>query len=141
MKTKITLEVNIFLNKYIKSFQELKLINIFIILLCIFLTYYISEKILIPFNFYIEYKWLDIPVHIFGAFLFTNLFINIIKSKYINFRNILIFILFVGVGWELLEYVKDVINLSNFPGWLDTFKDLFDDMLGAYIAFLFYKNK
>lgn len=141
MKTKITSEINTFFNKYIKSYQELKLINIFVILFCVFLTYYISEKILIPFNFYLEYKWLDIPMHILGAFLFTSLFINIIKSKYINFRNILIFILFVGISWEFLEYIKDVINLNNLPGWLDTFKDLFDDILGTYLAFLFYKNK
>ncbi len=141
MKTKISSEINTFFNKYIKSYQELKLINIFVILFCVFLTYYISEKILIPFNFYLDYKWLDIPIHILGSFLFTNLFINIIKSRYINFRNILIFILFIGINWEALEYIKDVINLNNLPGWLDTFKDLFDDILGTYLAFLFYKNK
>ena len=134
-------KINTFLNKYTKSFEEIKIVNIVFILMCIFLAYYISEKILIPFNFYLEYKWLDVPMHILGSFLFTNLFINIIKSKYINFRNILIFILFIGISWELLEYIKDVINLNNFPGWLDTFKDLFDDVLGAYAAFRFYKNK
>jgi hypothetical protein len=73
--------------------------------------------------------------------LFTNLFLQAIKSKYIDFRNVLIFILFIGIGWEFLEYIKDVINLKSFVGWADTLKDLLNDILGAYLAFLFYKNK
>lgn len=128
-------------HKYLKDRKELSFLKVSFILSCIFLTYIISEKVLLPFNFYYDYKWLDIPVHMFGAFLFTNLFLQVIKSKYINFRNVLIFILFIGISWELLEYIKDVINLKSFVGWADTSKDLVNDVFGAYLAFVLYKNK
>lgn len=141
MKTKITSEINTFLNKYTKSYKELNKIKILFILFSIFLTYFISKNIFEPFNFYYDYKWLDIPMHMLGGFLFANLFLETINNKYINFRNLLFFTLFIGISWELLEYALDITNLKSFVGWFDTFKDLFDDILGAYLAFLFYKNK
>jgi hypothetical protein len=137
----MTTKIIKYFGKYFKTFSEISIFNMLFILSCIFLTYIISEKVLLPFNFYYDYKWLDIPVHMLGAFLFTNLFLQAIKSKYIDFRNVLIFILFIGIGWEFLEYIKDVINLKSFVGWADTLKDLLNDILGAYLAFLFYKNK
>jgi hypothetical protein len=144
MKTKIInikSGVSALLEKYIKNFKEINLSKIFIILFCIFLTYIISEKVLLPFNFYLEYKWLDIPMHIIGAFLFTKLFLEIINSKYINFKTVLFFILFIGIGWEVLEYIKDITNLKSFVGWTDTFKDIFNDVFGAYLAFALNKKK
>lgn len=142
MKTKSI----IFLDKYIKrdyfkSFRDINYYKVFLILITIFLTYYVSKNILEPLNFYDEYKWLDIPMHVLGSFLFANLFLSIVSSRHINFRNILYFILFIGISWEILEYASDIINLKSFVGWIDTFKDLFDDIFGAYLAFIFYKNK
>lgn len=127
--------------KYFKNIKEINYYKVFFILICIFLTYYVSKNIFEPLNFYFEYKWLDIPMHILGGFLFTNLFINLSNNKNVNFRNILIFILFIGISWEILEYALDIINLKSFVGWFDTIKDLFDDIIGAYIAFVLYKSK
>lgn len=141
MKTKISSEINNFLNKYVKNIREINYFKVFFILLCIFLSYYLSKNILEPLNFYNDYRWLDIPMHILGGFLFASLFLNIISDKYINFKNILYFVLFIGISWEIFEYTLDIINLTSFPGWLDTFKDLLDDIIGAYLAFVFYKSK
>jgi hypothetical protein len=117
-------------------------------LFAILLTFLVSDLLFEKANLYYELRWLDIPMHMLGAFLFASLFIyfSLYKksnNKYlkINYKNIIIFVLFVGVVWEVYEYIHDIIRQVEWRGVGDTSKDLVNDIIGASIAFLLNKNK
>ncbi len=120
------------------------LVTLFAILSTFLISNFLFEKI----NLYYELWWLDIPMHIFGGFLFALLFIyfSIYKkssSKYlsINYKNILLFVLFIGVIWEVYEYLHDIMRDQVWRGWTDTIKDLCNDMFGASIAYIIKRKK
>jgi hypothetical protein len=48
--------------------------------------------------------------------------------------------LVVAICWELYEYVRNIMNYSDWSGWYDTFKDLFDGFIGMSIAYFFVKK-
>jgi hypothetical protein len=117
-------------------------------LFAILLTFLVSDLLFEKANLYYELRWLDIPMHMLGGFLFASLFIyfSLYKksnNKYlkINYKNIIIFVLFVGVVWEVYEYIHDIIRQVEWRGVGDTSKDLVNDIIGASIAFLLNKNK
>lgn len=88
--------------------------------------------------------WLDIPMHIWGGFLFGSLFIfcSDFKNSKSSWVLILLFVFIIGFVWEVYEYIHDIYYVVQWGGWLDTIKDLCDDLIGGAIAyFLFAKNK
>lgn len=79
------------------------------------------------------------PTHVFGG-LTVGLWAAAVSIKLgLSKKRAMILILgltaAVGVSWEVWEALE---GLSGGP--LDTLKDLLDDMLGAVIAWLIYKN-
>ncbi len=127
---------------FIKNYQDINYYKVVFTLLCIFLTYFLSRNFLEPFDLYREYFWLDIFMHILGGFLFSTLFFHISKKEYFNFKNIFYFIMFIGIIWEIYEIIFNVmIKNQESSGVLDTIKDLINDTIGAWLAFLFYKKK
>lgn len=96
-----------------------------------------SNYIFDPLNLYYELPWLDIPVHILGGFgvvwFFISLF-NVAKKSY-TLRIILLLALAVVITVEIYEYILNILGLRLRGGWLDTFKDLIDGMIGAMIAY------
>lgn len=127
---------------FIKNYQDINYYKVIFTLLCIFLTYFLSRNFLEPFDLYREYFWLDIFMHILGGFLFSTLFFHISKKEYFNFKNIFYFIMFIGIIWEIYEIIFNVmIKNQESSGALDTIKDLINDTIGAYIAFILNKKK
>jgi Na+/glutamate symporter len=150
------------------------------ILSAILATQIINEVVFDRLNLYYELPWLDIPMHIWGGFLFGVLFCvftvvtkqrflfggsceknsdkvnfacfreqiksghekikNEISTK-VLFLNILFFVICIGVAWEIYEYLLGLAHIKVWGGWFDTIKDLFDDSIGAYIAYRIYKKE
>ena len=128
--------------------------KVVIILFLILATQLFSEMFLIPNDLYYIIPWLDIPMHILGGFLFGCLFmffvemvsldyvkINFLKRFEPKLLHLFYFILFVGVTWEIYEYMNDIVNYREWRGVLDSVKDLFDVCLGAFGAYYLLKNK
>ena len=97
---------------------------------------------------YFQYSFYDIFMHILGG-VGIGLFITaFVKSNFSHFtnalhvrRNIVIGVFLVGIVWELFEIY---FNIAGAPLWtkayyIDTVKDLIDDMIGgaivAWVAF------
>ena len=135
--------MNIFKN--IKNVQALKIFSVLVLILA---TQIFSELLLVPNDMYYIIPWLDIPMHIWGGFLFGLLFIfytdyknrGKLFYKY-NILHIFAFVFIIGIAWELYEYINDVVNYRDWRGILDTVKDLFDDILGSFLAYIFFKSR
>lgn len=111
-------------------------------------TQLFSELYLVKKDMYYIIPWLDIPMHIWGGFLFGTMFVYVYEyinrdklSERINLKHLLVFVFLIGVIWELYEYVFDVIGHREWRGLPDSLKDLFDDLLGACLAYLFISKK
>ena len=135
--------MNIFKN--IKNVQALKIFSVLVLILA---TQIFSELLLVPNDMYYIIPWLDIPMHIWGGFLFGLLFIfytdyknrGKLFYKY-NILHIFASVFIIGIAWELYEYINDVVNYRDWRGILDTVKDLFDDILGSFLAYIFFKSR
>ncbi len=97
----------------------------------------ISHFVFEPMDLYFILPNLDILMHVLGGFAFGFFFISLFEFKSFKFSllSIMLLVLFVGIVWEVYEWVSDIINLRTYGGWVDTIKDIFDDMLGAYLSF------
>src|SRR5882724_2628370 len=106
-------------------------------------------------NLYWTLPWYDIPMHIAGGVWVGLLFFYLMERRTGNpMRDPLVplllrtlgFVALVGVAWEFYEYVSDVFILHKYA-WgdalsgqaFDTLKDLFNDLLGAFLASLWYR--
>lgn len=135
--------MNVFKN--IKNVQALKIFSVLVLILA---TQIFSELLLVPNDMYYIIPWLDIPMHIWGGFLFGLLFIfytdyknrGKLFYKY-NILHIFASVFIIGIAWELYEYINDVVNYRDWRGILDTVKDLFDDILGSFLAYIFFKSR
>lgn len=118
--------------------------NAFCVLFAMAATFLISEYILVPANLYYELWWLDIPMHIWGGFLIGSLSLNLLKiqnkTSLISLAHVLAYVFFVACIWEVAEYFKGVVDYTQIFGWFDTVKDMFDGLLGGYIAFKLWKK-
>jgi hypothetical protein len=95
----------------------------------------------VEYSLYWTSLWWDIPTHMLGG-LTVGLWAAAVSSRFnVPLRRGLFYILglalAVGVAWELWEVVE---GLSG--GWLDSIKDLFDDLFGcAVAAMLFFRSR
>lgn len=92
-------------------------------------------------SFYYFYPNTDIFMHLLGGFSITTLAISILRDiKMDNNINILLFIFFVSIFWEYIEFYlgKNIYINSNFL--IDTIVDLLMNALGGIISYIcFYK--
>lgn len=107
-----------------------------IILLCL------SVFVFDPSYLYYELPWLDIPMHIMGGFGVASLTGAILsyKKKNVSYKRLFIAYAIVAVSWELYEYVKDIMAITEWNGWFDTIKDLIDGLIGMSIAYFFVRK-
>ncbi len=96
------------------------------------------------FYWYSAMWWFDIPMHIMGG-MFLGLLAGALFFKKIRTLSnkealvvILLFVLIVGLGWEVFEYVVQTIikgqQLASIP---DSVKDMVMDLLGGLLTSLF----
>jgi len=121
------------------------IISLILILIFYFLT--------IINDWFYSIWWIDTPMHLAGG-AWTALFAIYIYNKYFDFQKnklffqliiILSSVALIGVFWEFYEFILDVIIFKKYlfynePGYIlfDTLKDLFNDLVGALISFIFY---
>lgn len=110
------------------------------VLSLLLLTFIISRFIFEPANFFYEFPWLDIPMHILGGYLIGILLVSlsIYNKTFIN-KQFFFWVLFiVMVAWEVYEYKRGAVLYDKLFDYVDTLKDVVFGYLGAYIA---YKRK
>lgn len=103
----------------------------------------LSQYIFVPANIYKELWWFDIPMHIMGGFgvaAFTSALLTY-KQKEVSFKVLLTSFFIVAFLWEVYEYVKDFITLSNQNDIIDTISDFVNGALGAVIAYWLVTKK
>ncbi len=114
-----------------------------ILLVCIVALHIVA----LQFFLYWMYSWFDIMMHFLGGlfvslmtlwFFFESGYVNIYRS----IQNVVIIaggsIVFIGIGWEILEVLAGIPIEENFIS--DTVTDLIMDVIGASIAiFIFIK--
>ena len=100
-----------------------------------------------------NFWWYDIVAHILGGawvgitffYIFCQREKIFFSEKFIwNLIGALSFVALLGVAWELYEFTVDhIINIPYDlalaqPSLVDTMKDLFNDLLGGFLASLYY---
>lgn len=116
--------------------------SIFYSLSYLLILFSISQFVFTPMHLFYEIWWLDIPMHILGGALVALLALSIFKyqNKEISFVKIAIFVIVVGILWEIYEYSMYYFFNYDWNGVFDTAKDLFDDLIGASLVYLFNKK-
>jgi hypothetical protein len=96
---------------------------------------------------YFYYQWLDIPVHFLGGlwtgFIFFWFFSRFsLDFVFVNRKTIIISLmvcaLSVGLIWEVFEFFAKIAVLVPDIYLIDTIKDLFTDVLGALVSYIYF---
>ncbi len=83
----------------------------------------------------------DVFMHIIGgimAGLYATVFLEAFRIKE-SWSRVLLLVFLVGLGWEALELIYHVA-LVDFWYWVDTVKDLVDDIIGGTIAYYIWRK-
>lgn len=114
------------------------------------LLYVFNAGLTYVWNSYITYPWIDIPMHFLGGAAVAWTFIHgmravedITHKKYaITVVHTLLFVLVIGVVWEVYEYIHDFYSTIQFFGGVrDTIGDIILDLLGGFTAALLLDKK
>ena len=100
------------------------------------------------FFLYSFYWWFDIPLHFLGGFcagLISLYFYSHLRRGNASggaIAGVLLAAILgtvaVGLGWEVFEYSAGITFNTVGNHALDTFKDLIMDILGGYVAYLYF---
>lgn len=114
-----------------------KLIKILIsLILGIFLVNFLANK----FYWYSSIWYFDMIMHTLGSLFLGLSFMYVFPRKDNSFNSllkILLFVLFIGISWEIYEFIFYEIVARNIFNPLDTFSDLFFDLSGGTMAILY----
>lgn len=125
--------------------QNLKIsVSTIFVLLLIFTLHFIGMSE----NLYIKFWFYDIIMHILGGIgIAMSVYCVLVFLKLDNhkgrFWSIVTLTFLAGFAWELFEIYFNLTGskLWSTPYYLDTIKDLFNDVLGSVIVGLVLKNK
>lgn len=92
---------------------------------------------------YWEYWWYDIMMHLLGGLLMGAFALWFLRFEFRDkklplFIISFVFVLCVGVAWEIFEYFTDSYGAANYT--LDTTLDLLMDVVGMMSAYLIFKR-
>ncbi len=99
------------------------------------------HKLAFDLSLYWVFRQTDIFMHIAGGFmsaLFILVLLRYFKVKEV-WKNVFIGIFIVGVTWELLEVFYKVADIDIYY-WVDTTKDLINDVIGAYLGLMMWNK-
>jgi len=105
----------------------------------------VGEILGIKAGYFVVYPFYDMPMHILGGLgigLFVGAFVAVRSAGFKSpVKVVLVGVLVAGLLWELFEIYY---NIAGYPLWtkayyLDTAKDLIDDMIGGSVAALILK--
>lgn len=96
---------------------------------------------------YWRYSWLDMPMHFLGGlcvalgFAILPFFRINLQPKYRTILPYLLFVLCVGVVWEVFEYVNNISTVRDDDSVIiDTLVDLTLDLLGGWVGYFISKH-
>lgn len=91
---------------------------------------------------YFEYYWFSAIMHLLGGSILGLLWLWFVgrAGKSHSVWTTLAFVLFIGVSWEIFEYVFDIAYAGRYYA-IDTSVDILMDVLGALLMYVFFKNK
>lgn len=98
---------------------------------------------------YFAYKWLDIPMHLFGGFVVALLGVCLYSlygkklTRDFFWTLIILFVLVIGSFWEIFELSMSVmyhVQTMDLTNIYDTISDLINDTIGA-IGALYLSHK
>jgi len=103
----------------------------------------------IELSLYQKFQWLDIPMHMAGGVWLSLLFFYIFcyrypifdykKSVFVSILASLAFVALLGLLWEFYEYGTELIFHPTWPMTIaDTLGDLMNDLIGAFLASLWF---
>lgn len=106
----------------------------------------IINLLAVDFGWYYIYYWFDMPMHFLGGlsamFLVTYLFYSNANTYKNKFFLLLIATLFIGIAWEMYEYLVTNLWAGFSFNMTDTLSDIFFDTLGGLFGILMInKNK
>lgn len=96
----------------------------------------------VSYSLYWHFWWFDIPMHLLGG-LWAGLCAAWLVARRgypLTLTWCLVFALFVGVGWEVFEYIEKIAQPQYLDYWPDTVKDIVMDILGAGIGYVIAKR-
>jgi hypothetical protein len=99
------------------------------------------------YGFFATIWWYDIPLHFLGGlwvsfsgvyiYLFSNFFSKPKTTKKTLFYSAFLTVLLLGIMWEIFEYCTGLSVRWYYSNELDTIKDIFMDLLGAILAYVY----
>ena len=112
------------------------------LILFILVVNFLSNK----FYWYYSVWYLDMIMHFLGGFWVGLLAIYLFPPKDYAFDvktilKILLFVLLIGVGWEIFEILVNDVLARNPFNTLDTLSDIFFDLSGGAFAILYFLKR
>ncbi len=102
---------------------------------------FIVNSLAVKFYWYSSVWYFDMPMHFLGGLWVGLALVYIFSPKQKNFTaflKILALVLFIGVGWEVFEFIFNNVIAQNSFNVLDTVSDIFFDCAGGTLAVLYY---
>ena len=99
----------------------------------------LAHYLALQFFLYWRYVWFDVPMHFFGGAMLALMlhsapvFRDSFPKGFLTRGATLVFVLFVGLSWEVFELLAGVPVEDNFV--FDTSLDLTMDLIGGYVGY------
>ncbi len=106
------------------------------IIVLIFILNFVANK----FFWYSSIWYFDMIMHTLGGFWVGLMSFYIFSIQRVSLKltyKILLYVLFIGVGWEVFEALVNNVIAQNSFNYLDTISDIFFDLSGGAMAILY----
>lgn len=114
------------------------------ILLCLIFLIFSIHFVATKLYWYYSVWYLDIVMHFLGGFWVGLVFFYLLSPRdgpARTFLKTILFVLVIGIGWEIFEMlVNDVIAKNPFD-FFDTIADLAADLFGGAVATFYFLKK
>jgi hypothetical protein len=124
------------------SFTDRKRLSIpfYSLIILIFVLNSVATK----FSWYFSVWYFDMIMHFLGGFWIGLAYVYLLspedKSISTVFK-ILLFVIFIGIGWEVYEIWVNEIIIQNPLNFLDIISDILFDLSGGTLAILYFFKK
>lgn len=108
------------------------------------LLIFIANLFANTFYLYSSIWYFDIIMHFSGGFFLGLLALYLFKLEIINSRvilKVLLFVLLIGLIWEIYEVVVDAFFSKNAFDLFDSSSDVFFDLLGGASAIFYFTKR
>jgi CDP-diglyceride synthetase len=113
-------------------------------LICLIFLIFIANFLANKFYWYSSIWYFDMIMHFLGGFWVGLAGVYLFQPKEVSFNsviNILLFVFFIGVGWEVFEMLVNDVIVKNSLDFIDIASDIFFDLSGGLCAILYLWKK